>query len=92
MTDARRTEWDSTGTGMNNRAKASASEGEHLLLRSVTLGKDQVLGFKDEDLVVFANEYATMQSDRAYRCKCGEEFDGIDEAEEHLREVRNDGS
>lgn len=93
MTDARKMEFDSTGTGMNTKAKAAAREGEHLVRRAVTVGQDQILHLgDDEDLRVYSNEFSVVKSHGDYHCTCGEVLDGIDEAEAHLQEVRNDGS
>lgn len=76
----------------HRNARARASEDTHLVRRAVTIGRDEMLHLNsDDEIRVYAHEYTIVKSDGDYHCTCGEEFDGVDGAEEHLQEVRADG-
>lgn len=98
MTSARKREWDHDrqSDGRVNHAAAARREGRedgHVLQRSVTVVKDQVLGIGEPgsrhggELVVAGDAYAAIEEEGAYWCSCGEEFDGVDDAEAHLLDV-----
>lgn len=94
VSSARKTEWDHDH-GALAAARREGREGDHLLRRSVTVVKDEVLKVGEPgsrnggELVVAGDEYAAIR-EANYYCSCGEEFDSVDGAEAHLLEAAGD--
>lgn len=88
MPEARRREFDMTDAALTKRGVADAAENGHVIRRAARKNVDEVLNLRDDELHVATREYAYYDTIGDYHCSCGEHFDGVDDAEEHLKAAK----